>query len=152
EDECLTPFELAPALLTDPAPANKRPRYSVVTTRPEQKLNDWLAEVFDHYDRDGDGFLTPSEITLGSDFTRLDGNRDGKLSLSELASWFKRQPHHEKTLRVGGPRILLSQDALRCDLATSQNPLASRWKGKPALRPAGWRRCGWCRSPVAGSS
>src|SRR5262245_16874449 len=37
EDECLTPFELAPALLTEPAAANERPRYAIVTTRPGKK-------------------------------------------------------------------------------------------------------------------
>jgi Ca2+-binding EF-hand superfamily protein len=130
EDECLTPFELAPALLTEPAPANKRPRYAVVIRRASQKSDDWLAEVFDHYDRDGDGFLTRSEIDLGSDFARLDRDGDGKPSPSELASWFKRQPHHELSLRVGGPRILLSQGALHCDLAAVPGPSRVSLEGK----------------------
>jgi Ca2+-binding EF-hand superfamily protein len=68
---------------------------------PEASWESFLDKLFDHFDRDGDGFLSPVEAgrifplplpngrEAGMDFARLDLNRDGRASREEFKTYYR---------------------------------------------------------------
>ena len=103
EDECISPFELVPDLLTaavPPAPA--RARSTILVVHPGQPADAWFPRLIDHYDSTRKGSLAPRDIDFDSaTFAKLDRNSDGRISRAELLRWFDRAPDRTLTVTLG---------------------------------------------------
>jgi Ca2+-binding EF-hand superfamily protein len=83
------------------APARLRLEVTVRGKPPDAAWVAFLDKLFDHFDRDGDGFLSPSEAgrvfplplpgggEAAMDFPKLDADRDGKGSRAEFRDFWR---------------------------------------------------------------
>lgn len=92
-----------------------RLRLEMAGPAPAKDWDEFLDRLFDHFDRDGDGALSraeaarivplpiPGDRELLIDFGRLDADRDGKGSRSELKAFCRGQGFAPVVLTVSGP-------------------------------------------------
>jgi hypothetical protein len=82
EDECITPFELVPELLTArPPTAPRRGRTTALVIHPGMTAGDWLGRVMAHY------------------------GGDARPSKAQVLAWFAGKPDRDITVDLGKPRF-----------------------------------------------
>jgi Ca2+-binding EF-hand superfamily protein len=110
ENEALSAFEIrrtptvragaAPAVMTTERPAPAKPDTSLRLYRgaiPDTVANAMLKK----YDANADGHVSNKEIALDAEtFTKLDSNKDGKLSVEELDAWRNLEPDFTAAVNV----------------------------------------------------
>ncbi len=102
EDDCLSALEIAPRLLSQPAPAGpaRASRNSPMMAFRSGALPPSLIEtILKRYDQNKNGMLDMSENPFAKAvFHKLDQNRDGQVSVAELAAWGRTTPDLELEL------------------------------------------------------
>jgi Ca2+-binding EF-hand superfamily protein len=116
DDECLSPTEIFPDLFEPNRPRRAAAAQAMPApatppkTAPAADLHVFRGplpgtmtqSLIKRYDRNGDFHLTHEEIGFDpATFTKLDANKDGKLSAAEIEAWRTGPPDFTATLNLG---------------------------------------------------